>query len=1526
MIKKSITFCCLVIFALPIFSQAVIVRSFDEHLENYPETVASMFPANVSEEDRALITKFSEAWNDGTFTNSEKIEIIRISNGFIEKRARNVNYWTFWRCLLSFKEPENTGKGLNQWMQAIIASFPDRTTTPTSLLTLMNNTLELINKRLIFSSSGHIWKLSNDNYRYEFVDDKMSVAVIGSFDLTCIVRTDSITIFQTTGRFWVEEQEWTGRGGTVSWERAGFSTNQVAARLANYTINVRRPEFEADSAMFTHHLYFPNPVMGQLIDRVRRVSNPSEATYPEFITYGKRYLFSNLYPDVDFIGGMRIQGARVVGAGGEDENAMIVIRKGNDSLKVNVSSSSFVFTDDRVSSRNVMLAIHFFGDSIYHTNLGFSYIVSTREVNFFRTEVATSQAPYFNTYHRISMSFDQIVWRTNEPIMTFSMARGATMGRAQFRSENFFDRRTFDGMQFMDAQHPLVLVRQVARNTGSATFTSAAYATHIRRALPDARVQLINIARQGFILFDSERDLATMQPNLQITLDAASRLRDFDVIDMNSTVNAPVQNATFDVRTHDLVINGIQSFMVSDSQNVVIRPRGQRVLMQKNRTFEIDGQINAGRVEMYGDLMKFDYDGFRIDLTKVDSMYLYIPTGGLGLFGQQEVRRLTSAITGLSGRLLIDQPNNKSGRQSLKQYPILYNDSLARVRYSSSNIEGGAYATEDFYFELDPFVLDSIDNLRRRSVAFHGTFHSAGIFDNMRQVLVVQPDYSLGFVHSADTALSTYKQSTLHAEVRLSNQGLMASGQLDYLTTTIHAEDFKLYPDSMNVLESKQFVMRKQTGAVEFPDVTASRSRIHWTPKQERMYIMDREFSMYNPETKLDGALLLTPRGLGGNGLVDIMDGTAQINSEDFDFKSNKFSAEQSNLKMQPVKDGPYRVMTIDSLRSEIDFDQRRGRFVPNGSKQYTLVDFPSTKYAAYVEEMVWEIDNGLLHINSLDTVGAPVDFKYAYPGENRGSRFYATTRGADSLSFVAPRATLNLEKGDMKAEGVNLVKTSDAIVYPGEGKLTVNTEGEIEVADARVVFNDEIKQFTVYEAELKMQGRRQYSGFGKYDYIDETGTPWKIDISQIASDRNTGKTTATGMIQPENNFRLSPFFRYEGRITLLSDSLHPVFTGTSQIVHECEVIKPDFYRFTSMVNPDSLYLPVSDEPVNNSGNRIFNGFFMSVDSVYPAVFSMPRPGQRQLINTHGYLTYDKDSISYFIAPKAKLFNRDTIGNLFKLNRDRCLLSAEGQFMSLGGDFGSVKTDAVGSIKYNLNNHEVLLDIMLSFDFFFDPQLAAMAARMIENDESLTGVDMQRTTFIRGMNEWLGVSASNTYRTAALLGEVERFPAELSGKTLVLTHLQMYWDYEDRCFRSYGKIGVGNIFGHQLNRMIDGMVEIYRQANNDRFNVYLRIDNENWVLFSYTRENMQVGSSNREITEQLAKIPERRRRIAERRPGYRFTYMLATTERVAQVQSIYQRRARQTAPSTSPGSGGNQSPQQPVVTPPIEDTPIIEIE
>ena len=1528
-LKKAILFLSFILISASGFSQKA--KQFDEDVEKYPEVVAEMFPSNVSDNDKALISKFIGEWGSGTFTNTEKAEIANISNAFLSKKARNIHYWLFWRCLLSFKKTENSGTGYDVWIKAMVAAGQDRKSTPTSLQTLMNATLALLDKHLIYTSAGNDWKCSNNDFRFDFTDDQLSV-IVGNCDLYCYSKGDSIMIGQTSGRYSVNDQRWRGNGGMVTWERAGIAPSEVSARLGEYSINMKQSQYEADSVWITYSTYFSAPVLGKLIDRVRHNSSPEAALFPEFITYNKKFIFKDLYPGITYEGGISVQGSRVIGAGTDDEKATIQIQK-SDSLRMDIKSKSFLFRKDRVNARNVSLNIYMNEDSIFHNNLQFVYLVEASEASFIRSDAASSQAPYNNSYHKLDMNFEQLIWKTDEPLMSMSMMKGSAVGRAQFRSQNYFDQQYFESLQYYDAVHPLVAIRQCAAKWGSETFPSEVYANHIRRSVSDARVQLIEIAKLGFIIFDSDKDEATVQPQMHDFMAAAAKKTDFDVIDLRSLVNAPERNAMLNTNNHDLIINGIERFMVSDSQQVTITPKNQQVVMKKNRAIDIKGRINAGQIQVHGDSLYFDYDTFKIDLFKADSLYMFVPTGEKDRLGKPRYRRLKTAVEKLSGNIQIDQPGNKSGRENTVGFPILYSDSASYVFYESSDISGGVYSAESFFFELDPFIIDNIDNFPKESLELNGRFASAGIFDDMRQTLRVQPDYSLGFVfENSDSAISTYKVAKLIAEVRMSNEGLEASGKLDYLTTSIQSDDIKFYPDSMNVSEAKNLTISKQTEGTEYPELQSERSRIHWEPKDEKMYIYkkDKNFNLYNPETQFDGSLLLTPQNLSGKGRVDL--GTADIRSDSITFKANTFASDTSVFRLKTVKDGPYQVVTVDSVRSEIDFNTRKGKFIPG--KDYALVQFPSNKFSAYIDGMIWDMDDEKIHIGTLDTVTRPiknpVDFKYQYPGEGKGARYFSTARDADSLNFVASRATFNLKSGDMNAEGVTLVKSSDAIVYPSDGKLTLNPDGSLEIIrNARVVFNDNLKQHTVHSADIKMLGRRQYSGFGKYDYIDETDKLSVIDMSWIGTDNN-GKTSAKGNIPIDESFMLNPYFRYQGDMILSSDNQFPEFDGAIQIVEECETLRPDWFKIKSQVNPNNISFDIDEAPVNIKNNKIYNGLFLTNDSsrIYPAFFSSRRNySDNPLIQVSGKLTYDRDSMTYFIAPESKLRNRDTIGNLFAFDRDRCIFSGEGK-LSLGMNHGQVATDVVGRITHN--RQATSLDVMMSLDFLFDDALAAMIANKIDSFPTLTGVDMQRPVFVRGMNEWLGVTKAQTYRRDALMGKVRNFPAELN-KTLVLTQLQMHWNQSSRSYRSTGKIGVGNLFGHQVNRLVDGFVEISKRSGGDVMDIYLKLDDRNWFYFGYTRELMQVISSDRAFNERLMKLPEKQRKSDDKRPS--FTYMIASSDKLEQFMRQFNRREITTdqvptvIQDVSRPETTTPAPVAPVqVQAEEEETPIIEVE
>jgi hypothetical protein len=1521
MFKDSILIYAIALASINVCAQTP--KQFDD-VDKYPETVEMMFRTIKSTEgDRALLAEFSGMWSGGVFSEDERMQIIRLSDAFLAKKARNIHYYGLWRCLLLFKESANSAKGYDAWMKALIRIVGERRATPAVIHGLTTATGMLLSSNILCSTQGNEWRMNGSDYTFAEADSGLFV-VCGNVDLLCFSKGDSIMIGQTAGKYDMTQQLWKGRGGVVTWERAGFAAADVFAVLGDYGIDMKKSQYEADSVTFTHKTYFPDPVYGTLIDRVRHNQSPETAIYPEFRTSGERYIFENIYPDISYEGGVVIQGARTTGFGTDETKALLRI-KSNDSLHFTIRSKNFTFRSDRINAGNASPVIYLGDDSIRHTHLSFVYIVPTREVGFLRSDAASSQASYNNSYHKMDMNFEQLIWKIDEPVMSFSMTRGSSVGRAEFRSQDYFNRVQYEQMQYFDREHPLVLLKKCAETFGTDEFPVEAYTSFLKRSIADTRRQIINLAKQGYVIYDGDNDYITIQPLLYATLRSAAKQKDFDVINLNSLVNAPVKNATMDVSTYDLKVFGVEQFVVSDSQRVVITPTDQMLILKKNRAMDINGRVDAGQLTFYGDSMYFDYDTFKINLYRADSLIMFVPSDEKDLLGRATMVKIKNAVEKVSGEILVDRPDNKSGRFSLHEYPILHSDSVSYVRYGSSSIEKGAYDNEAFFFELNPFVMDSLEHFSKEQLILPGRFSSANIFADMNQTLTVQPDYSLGFKHeTGDSGIETYSNARLRANISLSNKGLKASGQLDFLTATIHTDEFKLYPDSTNIPVAKDFILRKQTTGVEFPEIHSAGNRIHWEPQNDKMFIYksDKTLRIYTDDTQFDGNALLTSGGLSGKGRMDM--GIVDIRSDSIAFHADAFHADASLFRLRMAKDGAYQMVTADTVSAQVDFIAKNGQF--ESLKDYGLVRFPANNFAAYVNDFTWDMSKVSVTMGG-DTLAHPlkeaVDFKYKSQGENNGMRFYSTLRSADSLNFVATSAVFDYTSGQIHAEGVKLLQSADALVYPAGGKLKISNKGLLELSDsARIVFSDTLQQHVIHSARVNVSGRKTFTGSGKYDYTDETGKITVIDIPHVSSEKS-GITTASGEAGKgeDDEFKLNPFYRFQGKLLLSSENRYPEFDGTAQIVQECEALRPDWFRFKAEINPAEVQIQVSEAPVNKQNAKIYNGIFlMSSDSVhiYPAFFSKRKNySDNPLIQAHGMLSYNRDSMIYYIAPEGKLKNPDTTGNILAFSREACTLRGEGR-ISLGIDLGQVKTDAVGRIAHNLNTHETLLDVLLAVDFLFDANLAATIAGKMDSLPTLTGVDMNRQTYIRGMNEWLGVTEASRFRREASIGEVRNFPAQLN-HTLLLTHLKMQWNQARRSYRSTGKIGIGNIFGNQINRMVDGLVELSKRPGGDVLDIYLKADDNTWIYFGYTRELMQIVSSSAEWNERLAKLPEKQRKSDDRRPGY--TYMIASSDKLTQFLAQMNRMEMQEQPQ-------DQAYPVPQETQPEEPqtAPIVEIE
>jgi hypothetical protein len=1470
----------------------LFAQKFSSETELFIEEFEDYVGKNLSGEDEELLEKFVDLWTvDSTyFTDEEKNEFVQTSNYMYKRRARpNPHFVLYIHAYISFKENFHDESSFQNWESGLNQMLTEGDVKLGELSKFLENTISLLNNKMLFESSSVQWKMSGHDFKFEH--DKILKVIVPETDLICYAKRDSIHVFETSGWYEPVESVWHGEKALVTWERAGYNRNNVFARIPAYKIDMTGSDYHVDSVVFTHKQYFDYTLFGELTDKVRYNKTSDAADYPQFDSYQKNFDIENIYENVNYQGGLSMQGSKLVGKGTTDKSARLTILR-NDTIILEASSNYFAFKEKRVNGIKTSVKIMIEEDSIFHPDLAFTYLVNNRELSLIRTDDFNSQSPYFNSYHKVDMNFEQLHWMVDESEIRFTMLPGSSIGNANFESINFFNYERFYKLQMRDPVHPLYAIKKFVQRYGSEEFPIMEFAHYMKRSIALVRQLMMRMSFQGFVFYDVNTEVVTVKQRLYDYLAASIGRIDYDVLDIKSTTNAPLDNAILNLKTNDLTINGVPSIFLSDSQAVSIFPRNEQIVMKRNRNFMFDGTIDAGLFTFHGDNFFFEYDSFKIELQNIDSLRMRYLDDEKDNFGNPLIGNVDTKIESLTGELLIDGADNKSGVKSYPEYPVFRSLENSYVYYDGLNIEEGVYSRESFFFELEPFALDSLDNFSKTGLAYDGVLYSGGIFPDMEETLRIQPDNSLGFVHeTGEEGLPIYNGKADYVSViTLNNSGLRGGGTLKYLSSSTMSDDFKFYPDSTNA-DAQEFTIEKQTVATQFPQVRSNNNYIHFMPYEDELYAHQKTvpFSVVTDTSLLSGSLLLEPQGLSGNGKMDLKN--SELVSDDFQYKAEEIFADTSDFYLKSLNSEGYTVIS-ENVNSHIDYEQREGIF--NSNEDFAMVEFPENKYIGFIEHYVWFMDRREIEMGEEGTKDKPFIAR-SEPGFDEksleGALYVSIDPQQDSLNFVSPVAYYDYKDNIIDATRVKYIDVADARIYPFEGNVQVEPNNRIKrLEKAEIIASRNSRYHLIHTAGIDIFGKYDYTGHGNYDYVDETGETQVIHFEEIKLD-TAYHTVANGIIPEPEDFTLSPNYKYQGKVRLSANRKLLTFDGAVEIEHNCEDVAKQWLSFESEIDPDSIYIPVAMQPLNINNSKVYNGIMIASDSIH--IFSTffghrKNYSDEYVINADGYLHYSKAEELYKISSRAKLDSFSIPGNYISFHRENCVHYGEGK-LNLGVDLGQVKLMPVGNVRRNIPANTTTIEMMLGVDFFLGDKVQSIFATDLD---SLPGepVDLTGNLYKKSVAEVLGKEASEMFfYEMGLFGMAKETPPELN-KTIVFNDLTMVWNDATNSYQSIGKIGVGNVGGIQVNKKYEGFVEIVKKRSGDLMDIYLKIDDRNYYYFGYTRGVLQTLTTNRQYLELIKDKKPKDRKLKVGRGGTPYQYMIATDRK----KNMFLRRWRET--------------------------------
>lgn len=1433
---------------------------FDTNPQMFMKQLGDIFKTSSEKQATKVLLDDLKYYIEMSDVSDDQVQtVIADCNLLAQRKARPFpDYHSYFQTIFVFQKHNFVGDNYKSWHQAFVNMVTDKKVAIRHITSFLNQTSSLIDENILFATSSSRWVSKIPDYIFNYANDELSVTV-GLTDLLCYAVKDSITIGQTRGVYYPARKEWHGTGGVINWEKSEFDPSQVNATLYDYKLDMTKSYFTIDSVKFYNTNYFSYPLYGSLQHKVMGGSNPDKAIYPKFISSNQEFRIDNIFPNINYKGGFSQIGSKFQGSGTPDHPAQVNIFR-NDTLFIEAKSLSFGLYEKLIVSNSCEISIHIDTLDIYHPGLIFRYMADNNELHLIRDKEGLGQSPYFNTYHNVSMDVELIKWKLNESFMELRMVTGAAQNYALFESLSYYREEFYNQIQGMDAIHPLLGLRKCSQYYEGTPFTAYQYAEYMRLPESPIRQQIINLSFHGFIDYNVNTDMIELKPRLYDYLLFRVGKKDFDVIRFNSVTPGLTANAILDLKNYDMNLKGVANIAVSDHQNVVFFPQDGEVLLKFNRDFRFDGVINAGMMNLFGNSFEFNYDEYRIELSKIDSLKLRIRTGDFDYFGAAAQQEIQSTIADLSGYLLIDKPDNKSGNVDYPDYPILTSDKPSYVYYDKKEIQEGAYKRDNFHFTVDPFEMKSISNLTKGNTEFDGEFQS-GIFPNFRQTLVVRPDFSLGFVQqSPSEGYPIYdNRASFTNNIDLSNKGLKGDGVLKYQASTAKSEEYVFLPDETKGIASS-FNVDKQTSGVLFPDVTSQYTQINYFPHLEELMAksMEENFTMFSEEAQLEGTLKVAPTGLSGRG--NFFMAKATLNSRYMNFGDHTVTADSSNFKI--VTKGTQDIsFSTTNLVSDIDFEKRMGTFrsLSGGSR----VDFTENRYISFIKEFSWNMDNNDIFLGARGSVG---------------NRFVSIHKQQDSLSFVAPLARFDAENKLIEAEEVKDIKAADAHMFLNDGRITIRENAVMDPLDSvTIVLKDTLVTHTLYGARVTIESAKKYSGFGSYDFINATGEKYKLFVENISADAKN-RTTGKGGIGEGAAFKFNDHFGYKGDFEIAAGRKLLDFKGGARMLHDDPYGPKTYVRFHKNIDPADVRIPIGEKIENYEMERIHKDFFIRKDSVH--VYSSFLEDRKDYSDTpilsgEGVLVYNSSKNTFDIKPEIMIEKPDTIGTLLRFIPGEGEIMGQGK-LDIGVEVPPLTIRNSGTITHHREDNITTISSAMDLDFFLDIKLVSFIYKTIINSEAKAS-DVPLALFKSRLYELRSPEGVESLLKQGVT-EVEDGKIPETGDLFTFSNVDMAWSHTKKCYFIDGEADLAMIRHRNVNKKVKLKAELVRSKAGSSIDMIIEVGDQ-WFYFGYKNGTMNVLSSIKEFNTQLQQIKPEDRKIKGGLGGKSYTYVLAPDSR-----------------------------------------------
>ncbi len=1430
---------------------------FPTNSEDFMKELKTFIQSANQKDALAAYAAFEKHVEKGVYSDAELLQVVNLSNSMLELKLKACPYFCdYLKGLNELKSNARNTHLFDNWhhvLQGMLSSGKSKKLKPyKSMLTFSLNYFEkgVLNQ----TRSGLVWKAASTNTLFELKEDKPCL-VFEQTNLICEKKKESLLIKDTKGCFFPVEKSWKGTGGKVNWNKENMS--EVYCEFKEYEIKLDKGLYKVKQAVLHYPKYFEGKtVEGSLEDKVLSGSSKKGNTYPIFESNTANHEIKNLGQDIIYRGGVRLKGTKLYGSGRSEQKAFMRIYSDDKKFHLDAYANQFVIEENvRISGEEVATTIYMGNDSICHPSVKFKLLLPSKKLSLQRGQRGSNRNPFYNSFTQMNMDTERLDWdmATAEIVINEKKVKiGNTNKKVTFESTAFFDSQDYRKLQNVSSVHPLAILKNVSDREKSTNVSAEKYAQTLNANFDLSSIQslIYDLVAKGYITYDKETKRIDVLEKVFHYCDASMDKKDYDILKVRS--ESDKTNARLLLNEKQIIASDVQILEFSDLQKVAARPTEGEVVMGANRAMNFDGRLFAGLGVLEGKGFDFNYNKFQINADSIRFFDLYLPTGEKDASGVPEAYSIGSRIEHAAGVLLIDAPQNKSGREDIKTFPSFKSTKNSYVYYDLEETLGACYSRDSFYYELFPFTLNSLDEFQRENFKFKGKLVSADIFPDFKETLLLQEeDHSLGFTHDLPAeGYPAYNKGHFTGKLNLSNSGLRGDGTIKYLWATIDSKDIVFKPEQM-LTSAESFELAKDASG-DIPLISGVDVAIDWNPYQDSMFITAKEesFKLYdNGEHTLHKELILTPDGLKGRGVFDWAQGT--MKADLFDIGSSSVSSDSTNLAIKVAGVSDLALHTTN-VSSSFDFEKNTGHVKANVDSITTML--PYNKYQTSMNEFNWDLN------------GESVTF---LSGDKEFGSFLAMGKDRDSLNFEGKTAVFNLKNNELEVGGVPFIKVADAILYPENGDVKVLPGGEIPtLKNAKIEANAKNKYHVFNKSTIQIDNRYHYKASGFYQY-DIEGRKQEIKFTDIegtfvkkGKKKKITETTAATSVNESDNFYMDPKLRFKGEISLKAAQESLSFKGFSKL--DAPILKDaDWFSIECEGDRNNLMLKF-DVPKNTRGADVYTGLFIDrmTRKVYPNIMKGLRSSKDiPLFIVQGYLSERKSDNQLLFGDSLKIASGVKQGDLLSISEQGEVI-AEGKF-SFAPSKKLANATIVGSMKTSIDNNEHdEFNFMAGLNMYLPEKLMQIILTDFQSDiYEMSRVSHKPYLFYE---KALAELVTDSKALHAMVAELKSandlvFPAKKNTYNFLFSKLPMEWSSDFHSFVSKGnKLGLASINGTMFNSMIESYVEFKIAPDGTQgMTMYIATPSGNFYYLSYREGILSTVSNNQQYMDLLLGMKEK---------------------------------------------------------------------